>query len=280
MNRRPPNFLIRVLLPAALLLALVPACGRNKPGTLLAPTGLRPAPAVWPGSLTGNVIYDPRNTPDLASAPYPPTIVDLFLGSTKVGSDTMDTASNQYLFQGLAPGSYSIVARSTFFLANSRGGLPVREGQLDAGNITLTVDPTKFSNSIDLIGSMPNYEFAWLGSGYVSFLQNSLGVWTFNDVDNLAGPPPAIAAGTYRMKFVNSFASTQANLVGWGWSATDTLQTPIVMHPTVLASGPSTDIVVRFPVGGTYAFTLDERRQVFTIQLATAATAPARLARR
>jgi hypothetical protein len=277
MNPTPRSALPRL---AALALALVLAagCGRNHAGTLLAPTGVRPAPATWPGSLSGYVFFDPLNTPDLTGGPFPPTQIQLFNGATLVATDSLQPFSRTYSFSNVPAGSYSIVVRSWAFLANSRGGLQVSDGPVDAGNLTLTVNPGAFSASIDLIGSMPNYDIGQLGAGTTTFLQNTLGIWTLTDTDYLLFPPPAIAAGTYRLKFVNSYASTAGNLVGWGWSETDTLTAPVLAHPAVLGSGRATDIVVRFPTTGTYTFMLDERRQRFTIQLAP--TAAARSARR
>ncbi len=272
----------RLALPrlAALALAVVLAagCGRNHTGTLLAPTGVRPAPGTWPGSLSGYVYFDPLNTPDLRGGPFPPTRIELYNGTTLVATDSLAAFSRIYNFTNVPAGTYSIVVRSWAFLANSRGGLQVSDGLVDAGNLTLTVNPGAFSASIDLIGTMPNYDIGQLGAGTTTFLQNTLGIWTLSDVDYLLYPPPTIAAGTYRLKFVNSYASTASNLVGWGWSQTDTLTAPVLAHPTVLGSGRATDIVVRFPTTGTYTFMLDERRQRFTIQLAP--TAAARSARR
>ena len=259
MNVRPR---LRTALLAAWSVLALAGCGRNDASTLLAPTGIRPAPASWPGSLTGAVFFDPVNTPDLGSAPFPPTRVELFFGGSLVAVDSLAPASRNYLFEGLAPGSYAIVVRSAAFYANSRGGLPVRDGELDAGNITLTLNPTLFSNSVDVMGSMPGFGTDQFGWGTTSLDQNVLGVWTYpNDLL----PPTGIAAGTYRLKFVTDMSSTDANLIGWGGSSSDTLTAPVTHHPAVRGSGPATDLVVRFPVTGTYAFTLDERRQTFSI---------------
>lgn len=259
--RKLPTVLATLLALSAAL-ALAAGCGRNEAGTLLAPTGIRPAPSSWPGGLTGSVFFDPTNTPDLGSPPFPPTRVELFSGANMVAVDSLEPGSRNYLFSGLAPGSYSIVVRSSAFFANSRGGLPVRDGLLDAGNITLTLNPSVFSNSVDVMGSMPGFGTDQFGWGTTSLDQNVLGVWTYpNDLL----PPTPIPAGTYRLKFVTDMSSTDANLIGWGGSSSDTLVAPLSDRLAVRGSGPATDLVVRFPATGTYAFTLDERRQTFSI---------------
>jgi hypothetical protein len=273
MNRPSP---IPALLLAAAVLAAVAGCDGNKSSTMLLPTGIRPAPETWPGSLTGAVFFDPVNTPDLGSPPFPPTRVELYRGSELVGVDSLESDSRNYLFTGLAPASYSIVVRSSAFYPNSRGSLPVHEDRLDAGNITLTINPTSFSNSIDVMGSMPGFDTGQFYMGTTSLDQNVLGVWTYpNSLMPDLIPYVAIPAGTYRLKFVNDFSSTDSNLIGWGGNPSDTLAAPVTNHLAVRGSGPSTDIVVRFPSSGVYAFTLDERRQTFSIAL-TSLAPPAR----
>lgn len=250
----------------ALGATLAAGCGGNGPGTLLTPTGIRPAPGSWPGSLTGSILFDPVNTPDLASAPFPPTRVELYQDATLVAVDSLDAGSPDYRFTGVAPGLYSVVARSSAFFAASRGNLPVRDSQLDAGNLTLTLNSGSFSNYIEVIGTMPGFDAGQLGLGTTSLDQNTIGLWTF---PNLLMPDiypyPVIPAGTYRLKFVNDFSSTDANRIGWGGDPSDTLTAPVTQHRVFRGSGPATDLVVRFPATASYAFTLDERRQTFSV---------------
>jgi hypothetical protein len=263
MSTLPRTFAVALAL-AALFAA---GCGGNDASTLLTPTGIRPAPDSWPGSMTGSVFFDPVNTPDLATAPFPPTRIELFLNGAPVAVDSLEPSSRNYEFTGLASGTYSIVVRSSAFFANSQGSLPVRDGQLDAGNLTLTLNPSAFSNSVDIMGSMPGYGTDQFGMGTTMLDQNVLGVWTY---PNGFLPPTEIPAGTYRLKFVTDMSSTDNNLIGWGGSPSDTLTVPVTHHLAVRGSGPSTDLVVRFPATGAYAFTLDERRQTFSIAPAPA----------
>lgn len=264
-----PRILAGTLALAAVLAA---GCGGNDASTVLTPTGIRPAPDTWPGSMTGAVFFDPLNTPDLGTPPFPPTRVELFLGGELVAVDSLAPDSRNYRFTGLAPGSYSIVVRSSAFFANSRGGLPVRDGELDAGNITLTLNASVFSNYIEVIGDMPGFEAAQIGTGATSLDQNAIGVWTYPNLlmPDLV-PYGVIPAGTYRLKFANDVSSTDANRIGWGGDPSDTLTAPVTHHLVVRGSGPATDLVVRFPATGTYAFTLDERRQTFSVSLMTLA---------
>lgn len=259
------NRSLSILAGAVALAALAAAgCSGNDASTVLVPTGIRPAPEAWPGSLTGSVFFDPVNTPDLAAPPYPPTRVELFLGATMVAVDSLEPGSRNYLFTGLAAGSYSIVVRSSAFYANSRGGLPVREGRLDAGNITLTLNPLLLSSTVFVTGTAPGFGADQIMFGTTLCNENTLGVFTY---PGDFAVPSEIPAGTYRLKFVNDQSSSDGNLIGWGGSPAETLETPVTSHLAVYGSGPSTDLVVRFSQTGYYAFTLDERRQRFSIAL-------------
>ncbi|MEO5618485.1 MAG: hypothetical protein ABIS67_11980 [Candidatus Eisenbacteria bacterium] len=253
---------LTALLVLAAALALGAGCGRNDAVTVLAPTGIRPAPAVWPGSLTGLVEFDPTNAPDLSAPPFPPTRIELYRDGSFLIADSLEISSRSYEFGNLPPGSYSIVVRSSSFFANSRGGLPVRDYPLDAGNLVLTLNPSVFSNGVDIIGSMPGFGVDQFGSGTTSLDQNVLGVWTY---PNALYPAENIAAGVYRLKFVTDMSSTNSNLIGWGGSAAETLTVPVSGRRAVRGSGPATDLRVRFPATGAYAFELDERRQTFSI---------------
>ena len=141
---------------------------------------------------------------------------------------------------------------------------------IDAGNLTLTIDPGVFASAIDVIGTMPGYDEGQLGMGTTSLLENTIGIWTLNNTDYLISPPSSIPAGTYRFKFVKDYLAG----TGWGGSLSDTLTAPVTLHPCAPASTPATDIVVRFPTSGVYAFTLDERRQRFSIALAPVPASP------
>lgn len=263
----------RLLLAAAAFAALLGAlagCGKNGPETVLTPTGIRPAPETWPGSLTGLVIFDPVNAPRLGSSPFPPTRVELLRGSELIAVDSIGGDSRTFRFHNLPQGSYGIVARSTAFLPNSRGNLPVRDGELDMGNLTLTVNSAN-TDSIPgfayLIGTMPGFDDSAIPMGSTIVDPGGLGqVGVIAYPGDFTGPVPMpIPAGTYRFKFVLDESSTNGNLIGWGWAAADTLTVPVTEHPLVRGRGPATDIVARFPTGGSFQFRVDELRQTFSI---------------
>ncbi|MCC6348196.1 MAG: hypothetical protein IT347_01220 [Candidatus Eisenbacteria bacterium] len=257
-----PRFLAAVLL----LAALAPAgCGRNKAGLLLVPTGIRPAPETWPGGMTGSVYFYSDRDPGLALPPFPPTRVELFLGGVSVAVDSLAPDSRDYHFTGLAAGTYSMVVRSSAFLPVSRGGLPVRDGVLDAGSTVLTLNESAVNHAVYIVGTMPGFAFLDLQMGTTQCNQDTVGIHTY---PGDFAVPTDIPAGTYRLKFVDDDQNTyDGNLIGWGGSPAETLVTPLASQPTVHGSGPSTDLVVRFAQTGQYAFRLDARRQRFSIAL-------------
>ena len=261
----------RLLLAAgacAALLGALAGCGKNGPATLLTPTGIRPAPETWPGSLTGLVLFDPVNAPRLGSAPYPPTRVELLRGSELIAVDSIGGDSRTFRFDNLPQGTYGVVARSTAFLPNSRGNLAVRDGELDMGNLTLTV--TASTDSIPgfayVIGSMPGYDDSAIGM-FTTVADpgplGQLGVIAFPG--DFSPTPLPVPAGTYRFKFVLDESSTNGNLIGLGWIASDTLTVPVTEHPFVRGRGPASDIVARFPSAGSFQFKVDALRQTFSI---------------
>lgn len=258
--------LLRTFAAILVLAALAPAgCGGNKSGTLLVPTGIRPAPEAWPGEMIGSLYFDPAKAPDLASPPYPPTRIELFLGGVSVAVDSLDPGSRDYRITGLAAGSYSMVISSSAFFPVSRGGLPVRDGVLDLGSVTLALNESAVNHLVYVVGTMPGFAVLDLQMGTTQCNQNVVGLHTYPGDFAM---PTDIPAGTYRLKFVDDDQNTSdGNLIGWGGSPAETLVTPIANHLTTRGSGPSTDLLVRFAQTGQYAFTLDARRQRFSIAL-------------
>jgi hypothetical protein len=259
--------LARPIVAAALLVAVAAGCSRNRPETLLAPTGVRPAPAPWKGSVTGLVYFDPLNTPDMAGPPYPPTTVQLF-DTALVATQALAPGTRWFTFRGVKPGIYSVVARSRAFFAGSIGGIKVREDSTDAGNLTLRFNPVSISNTMDIGGTIPGYSTDQIPFGPGTMDQNVIGIWTY---PNSLYDPLVIPAGTYAFKF---YAPT----VTWGGASAETLTVPVSAHAALDGAAPRSDIVVRFPSTGVYTFTLDERRQTFSVSVAP--PGPGRLDRR
>ena len=271
-------FSLAAVAAVTLSLGFAAGCGRNRPGTVLAPAVLRPGPLVYTGEITGAVMFNSPQTPDLAVGPFPPTRVELIDKQTNppklLAVDTLGPFSRVYRFTHVKPGLDSINISSPVFYSYAITDLPASDGYFDAGISTLTINPNSVSSSMDVIGSIPGYTFDQFGLGTTTLLQNTLGMWALSPTSYLFQPPPTIPAGTYRFKFVTSYASTATNLIGYGGSAAEILTVPVTSHAAVLGSGPATDLVVRFPTTGDYAFTFDERRQRFSIQLATAPASP------
>ncbi len=283
----------RSLLALALALVAFAAlaaggCSRNEPGTLLAPTGYRPAPAQWSGRLVGKLFYDPINTPDLATAPYPPTRVELWRfqpDTLMVAVDSLTNTTTWFDFEHLSPSvDYRVKVFSAMFYEADVNGIKVNENRVDAGNLTLRVNPNATAAGMEIIGTMPGFRLADLDYGMWFPLDSTragapaLGVWEFPYPNPLPANPNEedlaywgfaqrhkITAGTYHFKFVTDFPDDPNNLGGWGNPLGGTLTAPVTNHPAVRATGPATDIVMTFPTTGVYRFTLDERRQTFSV---------------
>ena len=252
------------LLVLLLALVLATGCGRNHASSLLTPTGITPGPAVPTGSVFGFVTYDPVNTPDLSRPPFPITIATLSRDGVAVANDTLAIDSTRFHFEDVAPGTYTVTVQAQSFLGNAITNLAVRNTRIDAGNVTLGID-NAYLNTIGvfLTGNIPGFGLDQLMTYESALDQNVLGIWTYPNA--LYDPPTSIPRGTYRFKLVTDISSTLSNLVGWGWTVTDTLRVPFVGHRVVRTSGPATDIVARFDTTGVYQVTLDERRQSLSI---------------
>lgn len=256
---------------AALVVAAVAGCSRNRPGTLLAPTGYRPAPALWSGRVVGMLFFDPVNTPDLSTAPYPPTRVELWRyqpDTVLVAVDSLPSDSRWFEFPGLSPSAdYRVIVSSTVFYNAAAYGIHVNESTVDAGNITLHVNPAATASGMEIIGTMSGFRIADLVEymfpiDVTELYSSALGVWDYPNLDYEALP---ITAGTYHFKFATLFPTVVTNITGWGNPSGGTLTAPVTDHRAVFGSGNATDIVMTFPTTGVYKFRLDERRQTFSV---------------
>lgn len=246
------------------ILALAGAgCGRNKPSSLLVPTGIRPAPDVATGGLFGFVVYDTVNYAGLESPPYPPASVEAYLGGALVATATTGGNSRRFELTGLPRGDYSLVVRSHAFSPAGFGLFRVLDVVRDAGDLGLSANTSdSLASIVYLTGDMPGYTVDEIPT-FANYCDAMVvGVWTY---PNLLFPPAPIAAGTHHIKFVTDASSTAGNLIGWGADASVTLQVPVTDVPARFGFGPSTDIVANFPATGVYDFVFDERRLTFSI---------------
>lgn len=253
-------------LAAALAGLLASGCGRNVAETLLVPTGVRPPLANPTGSVTGYVFWAPQRFPDLANPPYPPTVVELSQNMVVIATDSTGLSRQTFLITGVQPGTYTVTARARGFLATSVTGVRVAERGVDAGNVILPIDPAAYSVFMGIIGTLPGFDY---DSYFLNLMdQPSTGIFT-----TIA--PATVPAGTYHFKFVTD-PSYPNDLIGWGGDSTVVLSAPLQEVPALFGSGPANDIKVTFPTGGDYNFVLDERRQTFSINPATAPAVAAR----
>jgi hypothetical protein len=257
--RRPQSWLA---VSALLAVLLVPGCGRNNSGLVLAPTGVRPVPAVPSGGIWGQLSYDPTHYTGLDQAPFPRARIDLFnTAGVFVDSLIMDSNSRRFEFDHVAPGHYNITVRSHAFKLGSFGSFFVSTWVQDVGDLALAADYDSLTSECYVIGTMPGFSTAEFGT-YSTFMdQNDPGVWTY---PGSFGSTP-VPAGTYRFKFVTDASSTANHLIGWGGDSTQVLSVPVTNAPLRRGTGPVSDLKVTFPASGIYLFTFDERRLTFSI---------------
>lgn len=268
-------------LPLALLVMLAfTGCGRNTSGHLLVPTGIRPAPAVPTGALTGVVVFDSLAYPGLGTPPFPPARVQVTRNGAVVAETITTASSNTFTVPRLVPGDYGVVVRSHAFSPRAFGPFRVVDRTRDAGDLPLSANTAdSLATNVFVIGTLPGYSTDELATFTTLCVGTSAGRWELNDTLNIyAAPLPIVPAGTYRLKFVTDASSTPGHLIGWGGDPNRTLDAPFVNAPARFGTSDSSDLVVRFPTTGRYHFIFDERRLTLSIR-PYIATSPRALAR-
>ena len=258
---------LRRALLALSVLSLLVGCGRNTTSQVLVPTGIRPAPAVPTGALTGIVVFDTTTYPGLDQPPFPPVRVQMTQGGSVVAETLTTAASPTFTFARLKPGDYGLVVRSHAFSPRAYGPFRVVDRTRDAGDLALVANTAdSLASNVFVIGTMPGYTTDELATFTTLCIGTSAGLWRLDNDNNLyASPLPTIAAGTYRLKFVTDASSTPGNLIGWGGDGSQTLTAPLVNVPARYGTTPATDLVVHFATTDTFAFVLDERRLSISI---------------
>lgn len=254
------------LLALSALLALA-GCGKNTTSQLLVPTGIRPAPAVPTGALTGVIVFDTTAYPGLGQPPFPPVRVQMTQGGTVVAETLTTPSSPSFTFTRLKRGDYGVVVRSHAFSPHAYGPYRVVDRMRDAGDLALTANTAdSLASNVFVIGTMPGYTTDELATFTTLCIGTSAGLWRLdNDFNLYASPMPTIAAGTYRLKFVTDASSTPGNLIGWGGDGAQTLEAPFTNAPARFGTTAASDLVVHFATTDTFAFVFDERRLSISI---------------
>jgi hypothetical protein len=241
---------------AAGLTLLAAACGRDATRNPITPTGIRPPLLEGTGVLSGYVIYDPVNFPDLATPPYPPTIVTLLEGATTVAVDTLADTTRFFAFHDLLPGAYTVRADARLLTTGTAGPTEIYEDARDAGDVRLNADPSEGAVDLWLVGSFDGESFA----DSCKFLQSALGRWLGPDFD--ADSALTLAAGTYAIRF---FALGN-DVLEYGIPAASTVDVPVTGLRLEVLGTSANGLRLRFPQTGRYRFFLDERRQTLGVE--------------
>jgi hypothetical protein len=207
------------------------------------------------GSVTGTIDYaGPNGFADLASAPYPPTTVRLVQGGVTVTTLNTGRASAGFTFTNVTPGTYDVIADAPVFFPLTKSAVTVAAGPAtDVGVFELIKNNAEVSNAINVAGDFNGFapsDLLWEMS------QNTLGVWSLVS-------PDSIAAGTQYMKFVTDYNFDTPPDYGGDETAIDV---PVSDAVTYKVSGGGTAIKLNVTAKNVYQFTIDERRQTFSIQ--------------
>ena len=199
------------------------------------------------------VAFDPATFPDLTSPPFPPAIVQLYQGAFLVATVTTSRTTPDFLFPGLAAGDYRVVVSSYFFVTAAVDPVTVGTTVDTLTTLTLTADFGKLASQIHVAGDFNGFTLA----DSTSMELTAELKWAYT-------PSHPIAAGTYNMKFVTDGSFDNPTDYGGDESVTNTV--PVTDQPTGLVSGFGTALHVQFAAAGNYKFTLDERRQTFSVE--------------
>jgi len=257
--------LSRHLLIAALAAALASAgCDRNQADPVLVPTGIRPSPETGAGAVSGLVVFDRAQAPDLATGPYPLTWVELRRDTALAARDTLAPTTRAFEFTGLGPGEYTVVAGANFFRRTSLPPVRVVSTPVDVGDLEISIDGADNPSDVHVIydEATPPRTIPSGNARDTTGLMKSgpLGVWTFPQAFSR---PPELGAGVHRIRFLLNRA--RANPVNWSTVSTDTLDAPFAFAPALRIEGAGTDFFTRVAAPTQFGITLDIRRRSITL---------------
>lgn len=270
---RRPSALARAALAATLAFGALAGCDANSPSPFLIPTGIQQRPETGPGALSGRVVYDPSQAPDLSSPPFPRTIVELWSDTVEVARDTLDPGTDRFEFTGLFPGEYRVFASANFFRRSSLPPVRVVSGPVDVGDLNLLINAAGSSNDIHVVGDFNGFFFIpFSPDDSCGMEQKSAGLWygpNLVPVDlgtRIEDPDTALTlpAGTSRFRFVTDYDLD--NPTDYGGTESEILDVPVAHAPMRLVSGAGTHLTLRIPSTGRYRFVVDERRLTFSVE--------------
>lgn len=254
-------------------LALASGCDSNSGSPFLIPTGIQKKPPIGPAALTGRVVFDPSQAPDLNTPPFPLTIVELWSDTVLVARDTLDPSTDRFEFTGLHPGSYTVFASAHFFRRSSLPPVRVVSGSVDVGDVNLLINPAGSSNDIHVVGDFNGFTFIpFSPDDSCGMEQKSAGLWygpNLVEVDvggTIEQPDTALTlpAGTWQFRFVTDYDLD--NPTDWGGDESQVIDVPVAYAPIRIVSGAGTNLTLRLPSIGRYRFEVDERRRTFSVE--------------
>jgi len=212
--------------------------------------------ATLPGGIHATLAYDPSTLP-IATAPYPPTTAKLYWGTARLDSLLIPTSGNSLDLSDLDQATYRLTLSSPLYPTVD---LPVTVGSgvTDLGTLNMVFDFNLLASTVNVAGDFNG----WSASALPTDLNGDL-AWTVTT-------STPITAGVHDFKFARYGGFVDP---AYGGDPGTTLTVPFANQPTRLVSGGGTStnaIRASFPATGNYTFTLDERRQVFSIVAAPA----------
>lgn len=218
--------------------------------------------ATLPGGIHAVLAFDPFTLP-ITTPPYPPVTARLFWGSERLDSLALSTATDVLGLGDLDQASYRLVLSSPLY-TTVEVPVTVGTGVVDLGTLNMTADFNLLASAVNVAGDFNG----WSASALSAEMGGDL-VWSVTTTT-------PIAAGVHDFKFARygSFVDR-----AYGGDPGATLTAPVANQPTWLVTGggsATNAIRVDFPATANYTFTLDERRQVFSVQAVTAVTSSPR----
>ena len=216
--------------------------------------------ATLPGGIRATLAFDPFTLP-ITTPPYPPVTAKLYWGTVRLDSLLLPTSGAALDLADLDQATYRLVLTSPLYTALD---LPVTVGTgvTDLGPLNMELDFNLMASAVGVAGDFNG----WSATALSADLTGEL-AWS-------ATTP--VTAGVHAFKFARNGGFVDP---AYGGDPGTTLDAPVVNQPTRLVTGggsPTNAIRVNFPTTADYTFTLDERRQVFSVQAATTATSEPR----